>query len=160
MKIGQNIGGFAIENVDGGLAEFNEIVWQNFGGQTNRDSFHTLSQQKWKLNRKGDRFFFPSIVAHLPVGGLTVEEDLDGKFTETGFDVSGSCCTVTCAVVSPVSLGIDEQIFLPHVHHGFINRSITMGMVLHGLSDDVRHFVVASVVDHIHGVHNPSLNRF
>ena len=64
------------------------------------------------------------------------------------------------AVVSPVALTVNEQVFLAHIHERVADSGIAVRVVLHGLTNKVGHLVVASVVLLEHGVQNAALNGF
>ena len=143
---------------DGGIAKLVEVVRKNLGGQTDGNPFHSLSEEERKLDGKRDGFFVSSVVGSLPFGGLRIEHHIEGKFRETRFDVTRSSCPVAREDVPPVSLAIYQQILLSELHQGIADRSIAVGVELHGVPHDVRHLVVASVVQTLHGVEDASLN--
>ena len=62
--------------------------------------------------------------------------------------------------VAPVALAVDEQIFLTYLYHGVTNGSIAVGMVLHGVADNVGRLVKAPIIHFLQRVQYPALNRF
>src|SRR5690606_24165789 len=65
--------------------------------------------------------------------------------------------TVTSADIAPVTLGFDEQILLAKVDHRLSDGGVTMGMILHRISDDIGHFVKASVIHLFKRMHDAAL---
>jgi hypothetical protein len=63
-----------------------------------------------------------------------------------------------CEDVSPVALAVDEQFFLSQLHQGVADGGIAVGVELHGVAHDVRHLVVASVIEALHRVQDASLH--
>ena len=55
---------------------------------------------------------------------------------------------------------VDEQFLLPQLHQRVANGGVAVGVELHGVSHDVGHLVVASVVQPLHGVQDASLHGF
>ena len=107
-----------------------------------------------------NRFIFTTVIAELPIGYFGWIQNILPQFGNTRFDITGSRSPVTGEDIPPVSLHIDEQVFLTDLHDGIPNTRIAVRMVLHGMSDDIRHFVVATVVQLFHGVHNTTLHGF
>src|SRR5690606_41502490 len=101
---------------------------QYFGGKTYRNAFHSLRQEQWKFQGQGNRLLFPSIIRKLPLGGLWVKHHVQGKFGESGFNIT--CCggTVTCSDIPPVSLGFNQQFLLAEVDDGITDGGIPMGV--------------------------------
>ena len=151
---------FSFEIADGCIADFIEVVGKNLGRQSHGNAFRTLCQQERKLHWQGDRLFVSAVVAELPFGGFGIEHGVEGKLRQACLYVSGCCRTVAGEDVSPVALRVHEQVFLSHLHQGVTDRCVTMGVKLHGMSHNVGHLVVASVVHAFHGVKNASLHGF
>src|SRR5690606_25573796 len=76
------------------------------------------------------------------------------------FDISRCGSSVSSEDISPVSLCVNQQFFLPHLHHRISDTRISVWMILHGVSNHIGNFVVTSVVQLFHGVHNTTLNGF
>ena len=132
---------------------------QYFGRQTHGDAFYPLGQHDGEFHGEGDGLFFPTVVAGLPAGGLAVEGDVERELAQARLDVTGGRRRIAGAHIAPVTLGFDEEVLLPQAHHRIANGRIAMGMVLHGLPDDVGDFIESAVVDHLHGMQNPALHR-
>ena len=133
---------------------------EDLGGHTDCDSLSTLSKQKRETDRKLSRLLVASVVGCHPVGDLRIEDDFLGEFAKAGLDVTGSGVAVTGEDVSPVSLTVDQEAFLSELHEGTQDGSVTVRVVLHRLSDDVRHLGVASVIHPVHRVEHAPLHRF
>ncbi len=106
-----------------------------------------------------DRFFGTSIITGLPFRNLGRKNHFQRKLGQTRFDIPGGSSPVTGKYISPVTLGIYQKIFLPYLYQGIANRSVTMRVVLHGLPDDIGHFVVTSILHFTHGMQDTSLHR-
>ena len=124
----------------------------NLGTQAHGDTFHALCQQQWKLHGQRGGLALAAVVAQLPLGGVGVEDDIEGKLAEASLDVAGRGGTVAGAHIAPVALGFDEQVLLAEVHHGIADAGIAVRVVLHGLADDVGHLVEAAVVHLLHSM--------
>ena len=97
---------------NGRLTDLIIVMRQDLRAQTHGNALGTLSQQQGVFGRKGNRFLVPSIVAQLPLGSLGIENHVEGEFRESCLNISGRCSTVTCQDVSPVSLAVNQQVFL------------------------------------------------
>ena len=150
----------ALEVVDGGVAELVEVMGQHLAGESHSDAVGTLCQQQREFHGQGHRLLVASVVAHLPISGLRVEDRLKGKLRESCLDISGSGGTVTGEDVTPVALRVDEQILLSELHESVADGGVAVRVELHGVSHDVGHLVVASVVHALHRVKDTALHRF
>ena len=95
----------------------------------------------------------------MPLRGFGIENGVESELRKPRLDITRSGCTVTRENVSPVSLRVDKQVFLPHLHKGVADRSVTMRVKLHGMAHDIGHFVVPSIVHALHRVQYTALNR-
>ena len=107
-----------------------------------------------------NRLILTAVITLHPFGRLGVEDGLEGELTESRFDVTRRRSPISGEDVSPVSLTIDKQIFLAKLHQGIADRSISVRVVLHGLTDDVGNLVILAVINRLHGMQNTPLNRF
>ena len=62
--------------------------------------------------------------------------------------------------VSPVSLTVDGEAFLPQGNEGAKDRLVAVRMELHGLTHNVCHLGVGAVVHAVHGVQDAALDGF
>ncbi len=108
---------------------------QNAGGQAHRNPLHTLRQQQRKLGWQRNGFLLATIVGHLPQRGSGIEQNNLRKFGQTGLDVSRRRRRIPGTNIPPVALGFDQKILLAQANQGIPNRSVSMGVVLHGLPD-------------------------
>ena len=143
---------------NGSIAKLVEVVRKNLRGQTYGNPFHSLSEEERKLDGKRNRFLVSSVVGSLPFGCFRIEYHIEGKFRETCFDVTRSGCSVACEDVPPVSLAIYQQIFLSELHQCIADGGIAVRVELHGVSHNVCHLVVPSVVQALHRVKDTSLD--
>ena len=141
------------------LTNLIEVVGQHTARQSYGDAVGALGQEQRILYRQGDGFLVSAIVAKLPLGGLGIEHRFEGKFREARLDVSGSGRRVAGEDVSPVSLGVDEQVFLSELYQSVVDGCVAVWVKLHGFAHDVGHLVVAPVVHTLHGVQYAALHR-
>ena len=132
---------------------------KNLRRESGTDTFCTLGQKDRELHRKFHRLLISAVIGSHPVGGLGIEYHFLRKLRETRLDITRSRVRVTGEDVTPVSLAVDEIVSLSDPHEGTENRLVTMRMELHGLSDDVSHLGVASVVHTPHGMEHTPLDR-
>ena len=123
---------------------------QYFGRKPYGNTFHTLRQQQRELDGKRHRLLVPSVVGKLPESRFRIEDRFQRKLGEARLYITRSRSTVTGEDITPVSLAVDQQVFLSELYQCITDGSIAMRMELHGMSDNVRHLVVASVVQPLH----------
>ena len=148
------------EVVDGSIADLVEVMGQYLAGESHGDTVSTLCQQQRELHGQCHRLFVAAVVAHLPLRGLRIEDRLNGKLREARLDISGSGSAVTGKDVAPVALRVNEQILLSKLYESVADGGIAVRVELHGMSHDIGHFVVASVVHAFHRVQDTALHRF
>ena len=147
-----------VQVADGGVAQFVEVVGKNLRGKTHGDAFHALRQQEGELDGQGDGFAVSSVVGLLPLGGLGIKDDVQGELRQARFNVSGGRRIVSRQDVAPVSLAVDEEVFLPQLHQGILDGGVPVRMKLHRLAHDVGHLVVSSVLHPPHRVEDAPLH--
>ena len=143
---------------DAGVDKLVEVVRQNLRRETDGDAVRPLGQQQRELDGQRHRLLVAAVVGTHPLGGLLVENHVEGELRQTRLDVTACGGLVTREDVAPVALAVYQQLFLPQLHESVLDGSVAVGMVLHGLPDDVGHLVVAAVVDGLHGVENTPLH--
>ena len=132
---------------------------QYFRGEANGYPFNPLCQEQRELYGECYRLLISAVVAEHPLRGFGVEYHIEGKFRKPCLNVSGSSGSVAGEYIAPVALRVDEQLFLAQLHQGIANGGIAMGVILHGVPNDVGHLVIATVVKAFHGVENTPLHR-
>ena len=143
---------------DGGIADLAEVMRQDFRRESDSDTFCALCQQQRIFHRQGDRFLVASVIAQLPLRGLGIKHGVEGKLRESGLDISWGCGFVACQDVTPVSLRVDEQVLLSQLDQRIPDRGVAVRVELHGVTHNVRHFIVSAVVHAFHGVHDTALH--
>ena len=149
----------SLQDGDGSVDEFVEVVGQNLGGHTHTDTFGTLCEQQRETDRELGRLLVASVVAVHPVGDFRVENHLLGKFAQPCLYVTRSSVGITCEDVSPVTLAIHGKAFLSELHECTEYGSVSVGMVLHSLADYVRHLGICPVIHPVHSVEHTPLHR-
>ena len=144
---------------DARVDELNEVVGQDFAGQTHGNPVHPARQEQRKLHGKRFRLLVPSVVRRQPRGGLRVEEHLEGKLAQLDLDVSRRSRAVAGEDVPPVSLAVEEQFALADLDHGVPDARVPVGVVLHRVPDDVGHLVETAVVHLAQAVQDSALHR-
>ena len=132
---------------------------QNLRGQAHCDPFHSLCQKQWKLYGQRYGFSFSSIVGKLPIRGLWIKNHIQGKLRQSSFDVSCSSSTIASTHITPVALRLNQQVFLAHIDYRISYGSISMGVVLHGLSNDIGDLIESTIIHLLHGMKDSSLYR-
>ncbi len=159
-EIGQDVKRFVFKETDRGIDEFEEVVGQDFGCQSNGDAFNALCQQKGEFHRQGDRFPVAAVVRKLPFGGFGIKDYIQGEFRQPCLDISCRRSGVAGMDIAPVTLGFDEQVFLSELHQCIPDGGISVRVVFHGMPDDVGHLVETPVIHVAHRMQYPSLNGF
>ena len=144
----------------GRLAQLAHVVRKDFRTKSNGNSLRPLRQKQGKLHGQCDWFFVSAVVASLPLRGFGIENGVECELRKPRLDITWGGGTVAREDVSPVSLRVDKQVFLPHLHKGVADRGVAVGVKLHGVAHNVGHFVVPSVVHAFHRVQYTALNRF
>ena len=150
---------FSLEDSDACFAEFAEVVGEDRGRKTHGNAVHTLCQEQRELDRECHRFLAATVVARDPFGRFRVEYDIDCERRESAFDVTWGCGAVAREGVTPVALGVNQQILLTEAHEGIANGGVSVRMVGHGSTDDGGHLLVAAVVVFEKGMQNAALHR-
>ena len=157
--VGIQVEFLSLETGDFCLNHLLQVVTQNIGGHSHRNSLRSNHQHHRQLGRKYHRLLVAAIVGGHKLGnGRIVEHPLGQGFQAT-LDVSGSGGSISRVQVSEISLLVYEQFLVSQHHQGRTNGSVSVGMVLHALTHHVGHLVVASVVHGKHGVQNSPLYR-
>ena len=125
---------------------------KDFRCQSHRNPFDPLGQQKREFHRKGDRLFIAPVVRQFPVGGFRVKKHFQRKFRQARLDVTRGCRAIASEYIAPVSLAIDQQVFLAQLHQRIADRRVAVRVVLHGLPNNVGHLVITTVVHYFHGM--------
>ena len=144
----------------GGIANLVEVVRQYLGRQTHRNALNTLRQKQREFHRERYGFFVSPVVWEFPFCGFGIEHHVKGKFRKPCLNITRSCRRVIGKNVSPVSLSVYKQIFLPQLNKSIVYRSIAVRMEFHCLAHNIRHLVISSVVHAFHGVQYAPLHRF
>ena len=105
-----------------------------------------------------DRFVFTTIVGLHPLGRFGIEDRLECKLGEAGLDITRCSCAVSREDITPVTLAVNEQIFLTELDECVSDGRISVRVVLHRLADDVRHLVILAVIHRLHGMQNTALD--
>ena len=158
LKIGIELKFFVLEIRHGCIAHFIEVVRQYLARQTHSNAFRAIDEQQWKLCRQCDWFVFASVVRLGPLRHLGAEHRFKGKMRQSRLDVTRSGCLVAGQHVTPVSLGIYQQTFLPKRHQCTIYRGIAVWVILHSATHQVCHLVKASIVEFLHGMQYATLH--
>ena len=149
----------AFEDVYRCIDQFVEVVRKDLGRESHGYAIRPLGQQQREFHRKVDRFLVPAVIRSHPCRGLGVEHDFLGEFRKPGLDVSRSCVRVAGQDVAPVTLTVDEQVFLPEGDKRSEYGRISVRMELHRLADDIGHFGQAAIVYPVHGMQDTPLHR-
>ena len=108
---------------------------QNAGSQAHGNPLYTLRQQQRKLGWQRNGFLLATIVGHLPKCGPGIEQNHLRKFGQTGLDITRSGGRIPGTNIPPIPLCFDQKILLAQANQGISNRSVSVGVVLHGLTD-------------------------
>ena len=132
---------------------------ERFARQAHGNPFHPGSEQQRELDGQRLRLLVTAVIALQPRCRLRVEEDLFAEFAEPNLDVTRSGSAVPGEDVSPVSLTVQQQVFLSDLHHGVTDGSIPVRVVLHGVADDVGDLVEPPIVHFVEAVQDAALHR-
>ena len=133
---------------------------ENLGSQTHADALGALRQQEREAYGEFGRLEVAAVVGVHPVGDLGVENHLFGKLAESRLDVSRRGVGVTGEDVSPVTLTIHGEALLTELDKGAEYGLVAVRVVLHRLTDDVRHLRERAVIHLVHSVKHASLDGF
>ena len=150
----------AFEDVYRCIDQLVEIVRENLGRESHGYAIRPLGQQQRKFHRQVYRLLVPPVVGCHPYCRLRVEHDLLGEFRQPCLDVSWSCVGVSGQDVAPVTLTVDEQVFLPEGDERSEYGCISVRVELHRLSDDVGHLGQTPVIYPVHGMQDAALHGF
>ena len=159
-KVGEEFEILAPEVSHTAVQEFVEVVGQNLRCQAHSNTLNTLRQQQRELHGQRYGLFVPTVIREHPLGNLGAEHHLQSKLREPCLNITRSRCTVTRENVTPVTLGINQEVFLSELHQRIANRSVTVGVELHSVSHNVSNLDAATIVHSAHRVQNAPLNGF
>ena len=157
-KIGQHIHFPTPQNINTRLTQLYKIMGHNFSTQTHRNTINALRQQQWEFHWQRNRLTLPTIVTQLPIGGLFIKRNLFCKRTQPRLNIPWCRSPIASSNIAPVTLGVDQQLFLTQIHQRIANRSIAVWVIRHRRPNNVRHLVVTTVVHLVHRMQNPALH--
>ena len=158
LEVGIEVELLAAQVADGGIADLVEVVGQDFARQAHGNTLGALGEQQGKLGGQRQRFALAAVVGKAPVGHLGVIDGIQGELAQAGLDVTAGSRTVAGEDVTPVTLGVDEQLLLSQLHERAVDRRIAMGVVLHRQAHDVGYLVEVAVVGLLHGMQDAPLH--
>ena len=159
-EIGKELEILTFQIGDRGLKQFVKVVWQDNGRQSHRNTLGTLSQQKRELDRQSNGFVVSSVVRLFPFRDFLIKGDIESEFRQTALDVSSCSGIVTSINVTPVTLSVNHQVFLPQQDQSARNRGIAMRVILHSSAHHVSDLVHTPVFHSAHSVQDAPLHRF
>ena len=142
-----------------GFYQLAEVVRQYIRGECDGDALGALRQQQRELDRQRHRLLLAAVVTWFPLCGFGIVHHLLGELGEASLDITAGGSAVARQDVTPVTLAVHQQVLLPHLHQCVVDGTITVGMVQHRRTHDVRHLGETPVVGLFHGVENTTLHR-
>ena len=158
-EVGVELEGFVVEVGDGGLTQLIEVVGQDLRREAHGNALGALCEQERELHGQHDGLLVAAVVGELPLGGLGVEDHVEGELRQARLDVATGGGIVAREDVAPVTLAVDEQLLLAQLHQGILDAGVAVGVELHRVTHDVRDLVEAPVVHALHGVQDAALHR-
>ncbi len=149
----------AVQFGDLRFEQFDKVMRHDFGGHADRDPLRTQQQQRRDLDRQHHRLFFAPVVGFDEIGQVFVEQHLAPQRRQPRFDITRRRRAVTGQDVAEVPLPVHEIFFVRQHHQRVADRGVAVGMILHGLPDDVGDFVEFAVVGGVHRPENAALDR-
>ena len=157
-KSGTSRGRTPLQHRDARVDQLVEVVRQDLAREADGDALGTLRQQQRELHRQEDRLLVAAVVARLPLGGLGVEDHVERELAQARLDVARCGGGVAGEDVAPVALAVDQQVLLAQLHERVADAGIAVRVVLHRVPDDVRHLVVAAIVELLHRMQDAALH--
>ncbi len=127
-------------------------------GHTHGDAFGSLRKKQRETYRKLRRFLIPTVIRGHPVRYLRIEYDFLREFAEPRLDVTRGGVAVTGEDVSPVTLAVYQIALLAQLNEGAQDGRVSVRMIFHRLSDQVRDLGKASVILFIHRMKHAPLH--
>ena len=158
-KIRQTFERLLFENGNLRLEQFGKIVRQNARRHSDRNAFCAEHQEQRQFAGQRDRLFVASVVARNEFSDLVVENFVARQFRQTAFDVTRSGSRIARENVSIISLAFDEITLVRQDHERVADRSITVRMILHRVTDHVRDFDKTSVIFFVQRPQDAPLHR-
>ena len=155
-EVRENLVGLSLKDGDGCIQKFVEVMRENLGSHTHGNALSSLRQKQRETYRELRRLLVAAVIGRHPVGNLRVEYNFLCELAQAGLYVSGGRIAVTGEDVTPVTLAVYGKALLAQLDQGSKDGCITVRVILHGLSYDVRNLCKAAVVHLVHGVeHTP-----
>ena len=183
LEIRVKVKRLALEFAYFSIQQLVEVVGQNRGGHTDRNTITAEHQQTGNFGRKQNRLLFAPVVVWNKIGNVIVEHCFIGKKRQRTLGITRGSCPVAGKQVSEVSLSLDKvritdyrrhlflgfgvvdhliaaAAFVGKHHDGIADGSISVRMIVHGVTDDIGGFGGTSVfVRLIKCPHNAPLDR-
>jgi hypothetical protein len=135
-------------------------VREDFASEADSDAFRALSEEERELDGESDGFLVSAVIGELPFGDFGAVDDIAGELGEASLNVTRSGGGVAGEDAAPVALGVNDVAFLAESDESIADGSVTVGVIFHGVADDVSDFVIATVIEFIHGVEDAPLDGF
>ena len=143
----------------GGIKKLVEVMGQYQRRETCGDTACSLREQQGEFHRECHRFLLAAVVGGSPLGHLGVEQSVERERRKTCLDISAGGRGGSGEDVAPVTLGLHQEFLLSQLHERAVNRSVAVGVILHGVAHNVGNLVEASVVERLHRVEYATLHR-
>ena len=111
------------------------------------------------LGRQHDRLLAAAVVAGDEAGQLVIEELRAGQLGQPALDVARGGGRVAGEQVAEVPLALDQVLLVGQRDQGVADGGVAVGVVLHGVADDVGHLDEFAVVVLVQRMEDPALHR-
>ena len=141
------------------LQKFVEVVRHDLRRHTHSNTVTAEHKQTGNLYRKNDRFFASAVIGIHKFGNLIRKQHFASQRRKTALNVTRRRSRTAGEDVSEVSLFGDKVLFICQNHHRIPDGSIAVGMIVHGVTDDIRRLVRSAVIHFVQYPENTSLHR-
>ena len=172
-----------MQDGDFSVDQFVEVVRQHAGGHTDGDTVAAEHQQAGEFGGQNDRFFLASVVVRNKRRDVVVEHRFIGEFGQSAFGVTACGSGTSGQDITEVPLfhnevrnieelrffhagltvavGVFDHAALVGKHHQSItDGGVSVGMIVHGIADDIGNFLRSAVVNLIQRPEDAPLNGF
>ena len=159
-KIGIKFERLPAQGGDLGLKKLIEVVGHDARGHAHGDAVAAQHEKRRDLHGQNDGFPVAAVVGIHKFRDLVRKQHLAAQRRETALDVPGRGGGTAGEDVAEISLPGDE-VFLVGQHHQCVaDGGVAVGMVVHGVADDVGGLVGSAVIDLMQDPEDAALHGF
>ena len=159
-EVGIKLEGFAPQRRDLGLQKFVEIVGHDARGHADGDAVAAQHEERGDLDRQDHGLLIAAVVGIHEFGDLVGKQHFAAQGRKAALDIPWRGGGTAGEDVAEVPLLGDEVLLVGQHHQGVADGGVAVGVVVHGVADDVGGLVGPAVVDAVEHPEDAALDGF